>query len=54
MYYRKECGFEGRFKEDILDLAKGINKESHKVVRIAMSTAEACMDGIMKQVSNNK
>ena len=52
MIYRKECVLkERRFKEDIVDLAKSINKESLEVVRIAKSAAEACTDRIMKQVN---
>ena len=41
---------EKRFKEDIVDLAKNINKESQEVMGIATSTAEACTDRIMKNV----
>ena len=53
--FRKECVLkERRFKEDIVDLAKSINKESQEVVRIARSTAEACTDRIMKNVSHEK
>ena len=49
--YRKECVLkERRFKEEIVDLAKGINRESQEVVRIATSTAEACTDRTMKHV----
>ena len=35
-----------------MDLAKGINKESQEVARIAKSVAEACTDRIMKNVSH--
>ena len=53
--FRKECVLkERRFKEDIVDLAKSINKESQEVMRIARSTAEACTDRIMKNVSHDK
>ena len=53
--FRKECVLkERRFKEDIVDLAKSINKESQEVVRIARSTAEACTDKTMKKVSHDK
>ena len=53
--FRKECVLkERRFKEDIVDLAKSINKESQKVTRIAGRTAEACTDRIMKNVSRDK
>ena len=52
MIFRKECVLkERRFKEDIVALAKSINKESKGVVRVAKSTAEACTDKIMKNVS---
>ena len=48
---RKECVLkERRFKDEIVDLAKSINKESQEVVRIATSTAEACTDRRMKTV----
>ena len=48
---RKECVLkERRFKEEIVDLAKSINKESQDVVRIATSIAEACTDRTMKHV----
>ena len=51
--FRKECVLkERRFKEDIVDLAKSINKESQEVARIAKSVAEACTDRIMKIVSH--
>ena len=53
--FRKECVLkERRFKEDIVDLAKSINKESQEVTRIAGRTAEACTDRIMKNVSRDK
>ena len=53
--FRKECVLkERRFKEDIVSLAKSISKEGQEVVRIARSTAEACTDRIMKNVSNDK
>ena len=53
--YRKECVLkERRFKEDIVDLAKSINKESQQVARIARSTAEACTDERMKNVSRSR
>ena len=55
MIFRKECVLkERRFKEDIVDLAKSISKESQEVARIARSTAEACTDRIMKNVSHDK
>ena len=50
-YHRRECGFEGSFKEDIIDLARSINKESQEVVTIAALTAEACTDRIMRNVT---
>ena len=53
--FRKEHVLkERRFKEDIVDLAKSINKESQEVMRVAKSTAEACTDKIMKNVSHGK
>ena len=55
MIFRKECVLKERgFKDDIVDLAKCINKESREVVRTAKSTAEACTDRIMKNVSHGK
>ena len=49
--YRKECVFkEKQFKEDIVDLAKNINKESQGVMKTATSVAEACTDKIMTKV----
>ena len=54
MIYRKKCVLKKRaFKEDIVDLAKSINKESQEVVRIATSAAEACTDREMKNVGYN-
>ena len=48
---RKECVLkERRFKEDIVDLAKSINKESQEVVRIATNVAGECTDSIMTKV----
>ena len=44
---------KGALKEDIVDLAKSINKESQEVVRIATSAAEACTDREMKNVGYN-
>ena len=35
-----------------MDLAKTINKVSQAVVRVAKTTAEACTDGRMKNVSH--
>ena len=53
--FRKECVLkERRFKEDIVDLAKSISKESQEVARVAGSIAEACTDKIMKHVSHAK
>ena len=53
--FRKECVLkERRFKEEIVDLAKSISKESQGVTRIAGRTAEACTDRIMKNVSHDK
>ena len=50
-FFRKERVLkEKRFKEEITDLAKSINRESQEMVRIARSTAEACTDRTMKQV----
>ena len=46
MYFK-----ERRFKEEIVDLAKSIIKETQEVVRISTSTAEACTDRTMKSVS---
>ena len=55
MVFRKECVLKERgFKEDIVDLAKSINKESQEVIRIAGSITEACTDKIMKNVSHGK
>ena len=55
VFRKKECVFkERRFKEDIVDLAKSISKESQGVTRIAGRTAEACTDRIMKNVSHVK
>ena len=52
LVFRKECVHkERKFKEDIVDLAKRINKESQEVEKIAKSTAEVCMDKTMKRVS---
>ena len=52
MIFRKECVLKERsVKEDIVALAKSINKESQEVVRIAGRTAEACTDKTMKNVS---
>ena len=49
---RKECVLkERRFKEDIVDLAKSINKESQEVVRIATNVAGECTDSTMTKVS---
>ena len=49
---RKECVLkEWRFKEDIVDLARNINKESQEVLRIAASVAEECTDKTMKTVA---
>ena len=51
MICRKECLLkERRFKEDIVDLAKGINKESQEVVRISTNVAGECTDSIMTKV----
>ena len=51
--FRKECVRKERgFKDDIVDLAKSINKESQEVARIAGRTAEACTDKTMKNVSH--
>ena len=53
--FRKECVLkERRFKEDIVALAKSINKESQEVARIAGKTAEACTDKTMKNVSHGR
>ena len=53
MIFRKECVRKERgFKDDIVDLAKSINKESQEVARIAGKTAEACTDKTMKNVSH--
>ena len=53
--FRKECVLKERgFKEDIVDLAKSISKESQEVMRVAKSIAEACTDKIMKNVSHGK
>ena len=50
--FRKECVLnERRVKDDIVSLAKSINKESQEVARIAGKTAEACTDKTMKCVS---
>ena len=38
------------YKEDIVDLAKSINKESQVVARIATNAAETCTDKKMKKV----
>ena len=55
MIFRKECVLKERgIKEDIVDLAKSINKESQEVARIAGKTAEACTDKTMKNVSHGK
>ena len=55
MIFRKECILKEReFKEDIVDLAKRINKESQEVMRIAGSIAEACTDKIMRTVSHDR
>ena len=42
---------EEKFKEDIVGLAKSINKESQEVVRIAESAGKACTDKRMKNVA---
>ena len=50
-FFRKECVFkEKQLKEDIVDLAKSINKESQGVMKVATSVAEACTDTIMRKV----
>ena len=41
---------EKQFKEDIVDLAKSINKESQGVMKIATKVAEVCTDKILKKV----
>ena len=41
---------EKQFKEDIVDLANSINKESQGVIKITTNVAEACTDKIMKKV----
>ena len=53
--FRKECVLkERRVKDDIVSLAKSINKESQEVARIAGKTAEACTDKTMKNVSHGR
>ena len=53
--FRMECVLKKRrVKDDIVDLAKSINKESQEVTRIAGRTAEACTDRIMKNVSHGR
>ena len=48
---RKECLLkQRRFKEDIVDLARNINKESQEVVKTATNIAGECTDSIMKKV----
>ena len=55
MIFRKECVLkERRVKDDIVSLAKSINKESQEVARIAGKTAEACTDKTMKNVSHGR
>ena len=55
MIFRKECvRKESGFKDDIVALAKSINKESQEVGRIAGRTAEACTDKTMKNVSHGR
>ena len=41
---------EKQFKEDIVGLAKSINKESQGVMKVATSVAKACTDDIMRKV----
>ena len=51
MIFRRECVLKERgIKEDIVDLAKSISKESQEVARIAGKTAKACTDKTMKNV----
>ena len=53
--FRKECVLkERRVKDDIVSLAKSINKESQEVARIAGRTAEVCTDKTMKTVSHER
>ena len=55
MIFRKECVLkERRAKDDIVALAKSINKESQEVVRIAGKTSESCTDKTLKNVSHGR
>ena len=49
--YRKECVLkEEVFKDDIVEVAKNINKESEEVTRIATTAAGACTDSGLREV----